>query len=130
MRGKGKRKVDISKDDYFMAIAKLATTRSTSEPKVQSLQMNIRENNHKCTVTFISIVQVGACLVTVDPHRAVGIGYGEYDKPPCYSTENGPYQMQSMSHVPVVPEMYIQQEFLRAHNAHSYYGHQILIMFP
>ena len=36
-RGKGKRKVDITKDDFFMAIAKLATTQSTSETKVQSL---------------------------------------------------------------------------------------------
>ena len=37
MRGKGKRKVDLSKDDYFMAIAKLATSQSTTKTKVQSL---------------------------------------------------------------------------------------------
>jgi len=33
----GQRHVDLSKDDFFMAIAKLATTQSTSKPKVQSL---------------------------------------------------------------------------------------------
>jgi len=31
----GLREVDLSKDDFFMAVAKLATTQSTSKPKVQ-----------------------------------------------------------------------------------------------
>ena len=35
--GKGQRDVDLSKDDFFMAIAKLASIRSTSDPKVRSL---------------------------------------------------------------------------------------------
>ena len=32
----GQRNIDMSKDDFFMAIAKLATSQSTTKPKVQS----------------------------------------------------------------------------------------------
>ena len=72
------RDVDFPLDDYFMALAILATTRSESPNPVWQAYNEIL---HMCCASPLKILcqclfsQVGACVVLENPRRAISVGY-------------------------------------------------------
>ena len=72
------RDVDFPLDDYFMALAILAKTRSGSPNPVWQAYNEIL---HMCCASPLKILcqclfsQVGACVVLENPRRAISVGY-------------------------------------------------------
>ena len=90
------RLVKLPFDDFFMALAILATTRSQlkDEKKVSQEIFDVNNIAMQLWVPSNIILQVGACVVSENPRRALTVGYnglpnGHTDSDALHDDKNG-----------------------------------------